>query len=170
MGVGATPTAAEVVLPRDNAYLRENYLQWLVYKSRIQRWLTLFSPLFVSLAIWMPHARAGQPVFPSRTLLVLLALGGTVSPFVEFAIWKRKLLAGRSSLPDVVLRLHEGGLSFSNRGTDETEQAIIHVKKVWKGVFLFVDDRRHLYLPDRWSKRPDVQAILSSWKSADAQD
>lgn len=167
MGVDATPATTEVVFSRDNAYIRENYLQWLFYKSRVQRWLTLFSPLFVSLAIWMPHARAGQPIFPSRTLLVLLALGGIVSPFIEFSIWKRKLLAGRSALPDIVLRLHEGKLSFSSRGMDAPEQAILHVKNVWKGVFLFADDRRHLYLPDRWSKRPDVQAILSVWKSAD---
>lgn len=172
MGVEASPTTKEVVFSRDNAYFREHYLQWLVYKSRVQRWLTLFSPLFVSFAIWMPHARAGQPVFPSRTLLVLFALGGMVIPFVEFALWKRKLLAGRRALPDIVLRLHEGRLSFLNCGADasEPEQAILRVKKVWKGVFFFVDDRRHLYLPDRWSKRPDVQAILRSWESADAQD
>lgn len=172
MSADATPATAEVVLSRDNAYLRENYLQWLVYRSRVQRWLLLFSPFFLLLAIWMPHAQSGQPVFPSRTFLILFVLIGLVGPFVEYALWKRKLLAGRDALPDLVLRLHEGRLLFSNRGSDAREPAIriLHAKKVWKGIFLLADGRRHLYLPGRWSNRPDVQAILRSWENADARD
>ena len=96
--------AAPVRLPRDAAYLREHYLQWLRCRSR-QRWPMLAS-LLLALAgaaslLWQPSAR---PLLAGPVALLALAAALLwLMPVFEFRRWKRAAQGGLPAMPDLVL-------------------------------------------------------------------
>lgn len=154
-----------VRLPRDAAYLREHYLQWLVFRSR-QRWPMLIALLLAlagvaSLLAWP----AQRPLLAGPVaVLVLLALLLWGLPLAEFRRWKRQALAGRPALPDLVLELRDGDLWFGAGDGPDALRLPIRGRSVraCHGWLLYADGRdgRHLYLPDRWAARADVRGLL----------
>lgn len=176
--------AAPVRLPRDAAYLREHYLQWLRCRSR-QRWLMLAS-LLLALAgaaslLWQPSARPllAGPV----ALLALAAVLLWLMPVFEFHRWKRAAQGGLPAMPDLVLETRDGEPVF---GAGDAEAGGVRLPirgqavRAGHGVFLYVEGRsgRCLYLPGRWLAREDVRRVLGdrvrapgragdgAWKSA----
>ncbi len=162
-------TGAGVVrLPRDAAYLREHYLQWLLHRSR-QRWSMLIALLLalagVASLCWQAALRpllAGPVV-----LLVLVAAWLWLMPLFEFRRWVRAASGGLPAMPDQLLEIRDGmpvfgagdpgqgGVRFALRG----ERV-----RAGRGLFLYVQGRngRHLYLPERWALREDVRRVLDA--------
>ena len=161
--------AGVVRLPRDAAYLREHYLQWLLHRSR-QRWSMLVALLLALAGVtslsWQPALRpllAGPVV-----LLVLVAAWLWLMPLYEFHRWKRAASGGLPAMPDLLLEIRDGVPAFGagepGQGGVRFELRGERVRAGRRGLFLYVQGRngRHLYLPERWALREDVRRVLDA--------
>lgn len=161
--------AGVVRLPRDAAYLREHYLQWLLHRSR-QRWSMLVALLLALAGVtslsWQPALRpllAGPVV-----LLVLVAAWLWLMPLYEFHRWKRAASGGLPTMPDLLLEIRDGVPAFGagepGQGGVRFELRGERVRAGRRGLFLYVQGRngRHLYLPERWALREDVRRVLNA--------
>lgn len=161
--------AGVVRLPRDAAYLREHYLQWLLHRSR-QRWSMLVALLLALAGVtslsWQPALRpllAGPVV-----LLVLVAAWLWLMPLYEFHRWKRAASGGLPTMPDLLLEIRDGVPAFGagepGQGGVRFELRGERVRAGRRGLFLYVQGRngRHLYLPERWALREDVRRVLDA--------
>lgn len=162
--------AAAITFERDDAYLREHYLQWLIFRSSGQRWLTLAAPFLIAFCAWVLVAEP-EGGSAKMSAVILMAIGAyqlLLAPVIQYRRWRRTVLKGRSKLPDLSLEVRDGVLLFgADAGSELVE--IKSAVRVWRGSFLYFDglSGKHIYLPDRWAAREDVQSLLGDWaKSA----
>lgn len=155
-------------LPRDAAYLREHYLQWLVHRSR-QRWPMLASMLLALAGVASLWSQPGlRPVLAGPVALMVLAAAWLwLMPLFEFRRWKRAASGGLPAMPDLLLEIRDGVPAF---GAGEPGQGGVRFAlrgerlRAGRGLFLYVQGRsgRHLYLPARWASRDDVRRVLDA--------
>lgn len=161
-----------VRLPRDAAYLREHYLQWLLHRSR-QRWSMLIALLLalagVASLCWQAALR---PLLVGPVvLLVLVAAWLWLMPLFEFRRWRRSASGGLPAMPDLLLEIRDGVPAF---GAGDPGQGGVRFAlrgervRAGRGIFLYVQGRngRHLYLPERWALREDVRRVLDAGEPA----
>ena len=163
--------AAEVGFRRDDAYLREQYLKWWLFRSGLRRWLWLGSLLLAVIALGVIVVTDTQGVRLSAMVVAAVGLAQGVMPWLEFRRWKRAALGGLDTMPDLRLSVDAGRLRFG-AGANVRYDAAGEVVRVTGGRFIYERGRsgRHVYLPDRWWNEPRTQALLAQWQPASPAD
>jgi len=157
---------AEIGFRRDDAYLREQYSKWWLFRSGWRRWIWLASLLLGIIALAI-IAFADSPGLRLPAVVVAAAgLAQGVMPWLEFRRWKRTALAGLDTMPDLRLSVEAGVLRFG-AGPNVRYEARGDVVRVSGGRFLYEHGQsgRHAYVPDRWWNEPRTQALLASWQA-----
>ncbi len=156
---------AEVGFRRDDAYLREQYLKWWLFRSGWRRGLW-FGSLLLALAALVVAFVADMPGvrFPA-VVIAAAGLAQGVVPWVEFGRWKRAALGGLETMPDLRLSVEAGVLRFG-AGPNVRYEARGDVVRVPGGRFIYEQGNRgrHAYVPDRWWNDPRLQALLADWR------
>lgn len=146
--------AAEIRFHRDDAYLREHYRKWLLYRSGWRRWLWLASLLLALIGAWLAFGASSQGVRLAAVVVAAAGFAQCVVPWLEFRRWKRDALGGLAQMPDLQVSMDEGVLRFG-AGPDVRYEARGAVVRVPGGCFAYQQGRtgRHVYLPDRWRRQ-----------------
>ncbi len=163
--------AAEVGFRRDDAYLREQYLKWWLFRSGWRRWLWLASLLLAIIALLVIVMTDVPGVRFPAVVIAAAGLSQGVMPWLEFRRWKRTALGGLETMPDLRLSVDAGVLRFG-AGPNVRYDADGAVVRVAGGRFLYERGNRgrHVYLPDRWWNDPRLQALLAHWRPASPAD
>lgn len=159
-------TVAAVTFERNDAYLRENYLQWLLFRSRGQRWLTLAAPVMIAFGAWVVVAEpeGGYGKLSAMLLVVFGAYELFVAPLIQYRHWRKVLLKGRQKLPGLKLEVNDGIL-LVGAGHDGETAEIQNIVRAWRGNLLYLNGSpsAHIYVPDRWMARAELQPFLDDW-------
>ncbi len=156
---------AELGFRRDDAYLREHYRQWLLHRSGWRRWIWLASLLLGVIATVLAFSVSSQTVRLPAVIVAAAGFAQGVVPWIEFRRWKRAALGGLDTMPDLRLSLDRGVLRFG-AGPNVRYDARGECIPVPGGCFLYEhgSSGRHAYLPDRWLRQPDTQALFDAWQ------
>lgn len=162
---------AEVGFRRDDAYLREQYLKWWLFRSGWRRWLWLASWLLAIIALVVILTTSAPGLRLPAVVVVAAGLAQGVMPWLEFRRWKRTALGGLDTMPDLRLSVDAGVLRFG-AGPNVRYEAAGEVVRVAGGRFVYEQGShgRHVYLPDRWWNDPRTQALLARWRPASPAD
>lgn len=162
--------AAEIGFRRDDAYLREQYLRWWLFRSGWRRWIWLASLLLGLIALAIIVFADSPGLRLPAVVIAAAGLAQGVMPWLEFRRWKRTALGGLDTMPDLRLSVEAGVLRFG-AGPNVRYEARGEVVRVAGGRFIYEHGQsgRHAYVPDRWWNEPRTQALLASWRADAAQ-
>lgn len=165
------PEVAEVGFRRDDAYLREQYSRWWLFRSGWRRWLWSASLLLSVVALAVIVVTDAQSVRLSAMVVAAVGLAQGVMPWLEFRRWKRGALGGLDTMPDLRLSVDAGALRFG-AGPNVRYEVLGEEVRVAGGRFLYEHGNtgRHVYLPDRWWNDPRMQALLALRRPASPVD
>ena len=142
----------EISFARDDAYLREQYLKWWLFRSGWRRWLWLASVTLALIALVVAFATSSANVRLSAVVVAAAGLVQGVLPWLEFRRWKKMARGGLDTMPDLRLWVDNGGVLSFGAGPNVRYAASGDVVRVPGGCFVSEQGRsgRHVYLPERW--------------------